>query len=144
MAAALTQVDVVSEDAQAVLAFYRRAGIEIPDEKVWRHGGRVHHVSVAFASGVELSLSSAALTTAYAPSWSNPAGPIVILNAASGLDVDERFAALVSGGAPVVAPPFDAFWGSRYAIVRDPAGSAVGIMGPAEREHTAPPGFEGP
>jgi hypothetical protein len=29
-------------------------------------------------------------------------------------------------------PPFDAFWGARYAIVCDPDGNAVGIMSPVK------------
>jgi predicted enzyme related to lactoylglutathione lyase len=31
-----------------------------------------------------------------------------------------------------VSPPWDAFWGSRYAIVADPDGNHVGIMSPSE------------
>ena len=31
--------------------------------------------------------------------------------------------------------PIDAFWGARYAIVDDPDGNHVGIMGPQDRSH---------
>lgn len=142
MGTTVRHVDVICEDLEEALAFYRRAGIEIPEAAVWRHGGVAHHVGVELDSGVELSLSSTALTRAYAPSSAVTEGPIVILGAVSGAEVDERVGALTSAGATVVLEPFDAFWGSRYAIVRDPAGTLVGIMGPREREHAVPPGFE--
>jgi uncharacterized glyoxalase superfamily protein PhnB len=36
--------------------------------------------------------------------------------------VDERYAELTSAGHAGRQPPFDAFWGSRFAIVADPDG----------------------
>jgi uncharacterized glyoxalase superfamily protein PhnB len=36
--------------------------------------------------------------------------------------------------------PYDAFWGSRYAILEDPDGNAVGIMSPMDDAYrSAPP-----
>jgi hypothetical protein len=37
--------------------------------------------------------------------------------------------------------PEDAFWGSRYAIVEDPDGNAIGLMSPADlaRQTERPP-----
>ncbi len=35
-------------------------------------------------------------------------------------DVDATFSDAVSAGAEALMPPTDAFWGDRYAIVRDP------------------------
>jgi uncharacterized glyoxalase superfamily protein PhnB len=46
--------------------------------------------------------------------------------------VDELVAALAADGATVQQPPWDAFWGARYAIVTDPDGNAVGIMSPRD------------
>jgi PhnB protein len=37
-------------------------------------------------------------------------------------DVDASFAMAVAAGAQPLMPPTDAFWGDRYAIVRDPFG----------------------
>ena len=40
-------------------------------------------------------------------------------------------------------PPYDAFWGARYAVVEDPDGNAVGIMSPSDpdrRSMARPPG----
>jgi len=39
-------------------------------------------------------------------------------------------------------PPFDAFWGARYAIVEDPDGNVIGFQSPSDPERrTAPPGI---
>jgi uncharacterized glyoxalase superfamily protein PhnB len=36
-------------------------------------------------------------------------------------------------------PPWDAFWGARYAIVEDPDGIAVGLMSPISPDRRSPP-----
>jgi hypothetical protein len=41
---------------------------------------------------------------------------------------------------PSAQPPFDAFWGARYAIVEDPDGNHIGLMSPSDPAlRTAPP-----
>ena len=53
---------------------------------------------------------------------------------------DERYAQLTSAGYLGRQPPFDAFWGARYAIVADPDGNDVGLMSPMEESRrTWPP-----
>jgi uncharacterized glyoxalase superfamily protein PhnB len=46
--------------------------------------------------------------------------------------VDERYADLVGAGYAGRQPPYDAFWGARYAIVQDPDGNDVGLMSPID------------
>ena len=54
--------------------------------------------------------------------------------------VDEQYAELTSVGYQARQPPFDAFWGARYAIVADPDGNDVGLMSPVdESRRTWPP-----
>ena len=37
-------------------------------------------------------------------------------------------------------PPYDAFWGARYAVVADPEGNSVGLMSPVDPAmRSAPP-----
>jgi uncharacterized glyoxalase superfamily protein PhnB len=37
-------------------------------------------------------------------------------------------------------PPYDTFWGARYAIVEDPHGNHVGLMSPSDpARKSAPP-----
>jgi hypothetical protein len=49
--------------------------------------------------------------------------------------VDEVHDRLVAAGHPSRQPPYDAFWGSRYAIVADPDGRDVGFMPPMDAGH---------
>jgi hypothetical protein len=54
--------------------------------------------------------------------------------------VDERYAELTSADYTGRQPPFDAFWGARYAIVADPDGNDVGLMSPLDEScRTWPP-----
>ena len=54
-------------------------------------------------------------------------------------DVDRLFAEMMAAGYNGLQPPFDAFWGARYAILEDPDGIAVGLMSTISPEHRAPP-----
>jgi catechol 2,3-dioxygenase-like lactoylglutathione lyase family enzyme len=47
---------------------------------------------------------------------------------------------LTAAGHRAHQPPYDAFWGARYAIVDDPDGHPVGLMSPVdERRKSWPP-----
>jgi uncharacterized glyoxalase superfamily protein PhnB len=54
--------------------------------------------------------------------------------------VDAAYAEVTGAGHKGLQPPYDAFWGARYAIVEDPDGIAVGLMSSIDRTRkTAPP-----
>ena len=54
--------------------------------------------------------------------------------------VDERYGELIAAGYTGLQPPYDAFWGARYAIVEDPDGNHVGLMSPLDpTRRGAPP-----
>ena len=67
----LDQLDLVVNDMEASLAFYRLVGLDIPDEAVWKDASGGHHAEIKMANGFELALNSAALTGAYNQGWSN-------------------------------------------------------------------------
>lgn len=72
----------------------------------------------------------------------DPASTGVVLGfmLASRQAVDDRYAELTAAGYQGRQPPFDAFWGARYAIVADPDGNDVGLMSPVEESRrTWPP-----
>jgi len=48
-------------------------------------------------------------------------------------EVDELYHALVAAGYAGHKEPQDAFWGQRYAMLRDPDGSGVELFAPLER-----------
>jgi len=46
--------------------------------------------------------------------------------------VDDLYSDLTGAGHNGHQPPYDAFWGGRYAIVEDPDGNSIGLMGPTD------------
>jgi uncharacterized glyoxalase superfamily protein PhnB len=51
---------------------------------------------------------------------------------ASAEEVDRIYELLTRDGHHAHQPPYDAFWGARYAIVDDPDGHPVGLMSPID------------
>lgn len=46
---------------------------------------------------------------------------------------------MAGAGYRGLQPPFDAFWGARYAVIEGPDGVAVGIMSPVSPDERSPP-----
>jgi uncharacterized glyoxalase superfamily protein PhnB len=54
--------------------------------------------------------------------------------------VNALWEGLINEGAQGLQPPFDAFWGARYAIVEDPDGNPVALTSPVDpAKRSAPP-----
>ena len=138
----LNQLNIVSSNPEASIAFYRRLGLDIPDRQVWRTATGVHHVSAEDA-GIDFDLDSTAFAQLWNSGWSGRkdlAGRVVVgLSVASRAEVDRLYGEMTAAGHAGLQPPLDAFWGARYAIVEDPDGVAVGIMSPKSAEHRSPP-----
>ena len=140
----LKQVDLVARDMDASIAFYRALGVEIPDSAIWRTPSGVHHVDVAMPGGLTFHLDSAALAKAYNRGWREPSGAgtrsVVTFSVSSRDEVDRIHDELTGLGHRSSQPPYDTFWGARYAIVEDPDGNHVGIMSPSDpARRTGPP-----
>lgn len=140
----LDQIDLVMHDLEAGVAFYRALGLDIPDSGLWRTATGLHHVDFTAPSGIRVHFDSAALAAVYNEGWRAPRGPesrtVLTFHVESREEVDRVHAKLAGLGHRVSQPPFDAFWGARYAIVCDPDGNHVGIMSPPEpAKRVAPP-----
>lgn len=143
----LDQVNIVSANLDASIAFYRRLGVDIPDQRVWRTATGAHHASATTlpaTAAIDLDLDSCAFAAIWNSAWrgrTDLRGRIVVgFKLASRDAVDETFADLTRHGYHGLQPPYDSFWGSRYAVVEDPDGVAVGLMSPPVEQHrTTPP-----
>ena len=140
----LDQLNLVVRDMEASLAFYQRLGLHIPDTSVWRTAGGAHHAEVAMPNGLHLELDSTALARRYNAGWQEPAAgtgrAVIGFKLSSRAAVDERYAELTGAGYTGRQPPYDAFWGARYAVVADPDGNDVGLMSPIDpARKSAPP-----
>ena len=93
--------------------------------------------------GFSLELDTAESARLWHVGWrADPASAQVVLGfmLASRTAVDDRYAELIAAGYQGRQPPFDAFWGARYAVVADPDGNDVGLMSPVEESRrTWPP-----
>ena len=138
----LNQINIVSSNVDASIDFYRRLGVDIPEDRVWRTPTGAHHASAAEA-GTDLDLDSATFAQIWNKGWhgrKDLAGRVVVgFSVSSRQDVDRLYAEMTAGGHRGLQAPFDAFWGARYAIVEDPDGTAVGLMSPVSVERRSPP-----
>lgn len=128
----LDQVNIVVRDVDASRAFYARLGLDFGAERDPSWGA--HHVSARQAddAALDVDLDSTVFAREWNEGWPGGSGVVLGFKVASRDEVDELVAALEAGGVRVQQPPFDAFWGARYAVVCDPDGNAVGIMSPIE------------
>jgi catechol 2,3-dioxygenase-like lactoylglutathione lyase family enzyme len=140
------QVNLVTEDLEATLTFYRRLGVTIPDgSSDWPLGSGARHVDVSTPSGMHLEFDNLAMANIWhAGLRSGPNGaPATVLGFSlpSREAVDAQHALLTEAGYASRQLPYDAFWGARYAIVQDPDGRDVGLMSPIdpERRYTPTP-----
>ncbi len=126
----LHMVNVVVSDMAASLAFYRRLGVEL----VAGDSG-AEHVQLRARGGLSLELDTAESVRRWHAGWrADPSSARVVLGFALGSRqaVDRLYAELTAAGHAGRQPPFDAFWGARYAIVADPDGNDIGLMSPVE------------
>ena len=127
MNAKLDLVGIVARDMGASLSFYRRLGLDIPegvdDEP---------HVEATTQSGLRVAWDSVELMRQIDPDWTEPYGGHRVALAflcPSPADVDAKYEELAALGHGH-KEPWDAFWGQRYASVRDPDGNQVDLFAP--------------
>lgn len=139
----LHMLNLVVADMAASLAFYRRLGIAVP-------GGQdaaAAHVQLRMPGGLSLELDTAESARIWHAGWrADPAGVRVVIGFSlpTREAVDERYAELTSAGYAGRQPPFDAFWGARWAIVADPDGNDIGLMSPIDESRRAWPPEQSP
>lgn len=129
MTPVFAQLNLVTGDMDATLAFYRRLGLTIDAEP-----GAIH-AAVELPGGMTVEWD----TVGFARQWDTgsraPGGSTVLgFTVASPQDVDALHADLTGAGYADHQPPYDALWGARFAVVDDPDGNGVAIMGPVDRE----------
>jgi uncharacterized glyoxalase superfamily protein PhnB len=141
MAITLNQLDLVARDMNATISFYRLLGAKLPKRAFGSTASGIHHVRVGFKGGMELAFDSPALARAYNKGYrggGTGGGVVIGFGVATRRAVDATYARLTKARHKGLMPPFDAFWGTRYAIVADPDGNHVGIMSPVDPGKRSP------
>jgi len=121
-----TVIELVVSDLAATLAFYRLLGLEIPPE-----ADAQSHVGVDLGGGLSLAFDTEETIRSFDPHWSRPTddGHRIALAFAcdSPAEVDAAWREVTEAGYTGHLPPWDAFWGMRYAVVRDPDGNPIDL-----------------
>jgi catechol 2,3-dioxygenase-like lactoylglutathione lyase family enzyme len=140
------QLNIVSGDTAASVAFYRRLGVVLPEQNVWRTDTGIHHANAvsADASGaLHLDLDSVAFARLWNAGWRDRpdlAGRVVVgFGVGPRENVDRLHAEMKQAGYRSLQVPCDAFWGARYAVIEDPDGIAVGLMSDISADRKSPP-----
>lgn len=119
-------VGLVVGDMAASLAFYRRLGLDIPDEADF-----APHAEAQLPGGLRLLFDTEETIRSFDPSWTRPSGgermgPAFLC--AGPAEVDAVHDELVAAGYRSHLAPWDAVWGQRYAVVLDPDGLGVSLF----------------
>ena len=131
------QVNVIVGDMDACTEFYRRLGVVLPDDGPWN----TYHRSAETRDGLDLDFDLAS----FASTWNDgartaePRGVVLGFRVATRDAVDRIHADMTAAGYRSLQEPYDAFWGSRYAILEDPDSNAVGVMSPMEDAYRSEP-----
>ena len=127
------QLNLVVADMDRSLAFYNLLG--------WAPDRVGPHASMTFDNGFTVDFD----TQEFAEHWNSAAPPLapgsVVLSVMLGerQAVDDTWQRLVDAGHESRQPPYDAFWGSRFAIAVDPDGYQIGLMSERSDAHASTP-----
>jgi len=128
MEARLEVIELVVHDMARSLAFYRRLGLDVPDD-----ADHEQHVEATLPGGLRMAWDTEATIRSFDPDWASPTGGhrmALAFRLDSPGDVDSAYDELVAAGNEGHKAPWDAFWGMRYAVVHDPDGLAVDLFAP--------------
>jgi catechol 2,3-dioxygenase-like lactoylglutathione lyase family enzyme len=110
------------------LRFYRLLGLDIPAD-----ADAQPHVEVSLPGGMRLAWDTVENIRSFDPDWREPQGGSRVnlaFGCGSPAEVDKTYADLLAAGFTGHKEPWDAFWGQRYATLRDPDGNGVDLYAP--------------
>lgn len=126
--ARLDAIGLVVANMAASLAFYRRLGLDIPAD-----ADAAPHVEVTLPGGLRLLWDTEDTIRSFIPDWKAGNGASrtsLAFRLPDPAAVDAAYAELTAAGYHGERPPWDAFWGQRYAVVHDPDSLPVDLFTP--------------
>lgn len=125
----LDLIGIITADLARSLAFYRKLGLDIPEQDP-----ASPHVEVTLPGGLRLAWDSVATIVSFDPEFTPGTGrpPVALaFRLDSPADVDAAYDRIIAD-FPGHLPPWDAFWGQRYAVILDPDGNTVDLYADLE------------
>ena len=125
MAIQLHTIGIVVGNMAASLAFYRHLGLPVPEGQEAES-----NVEVELPNGITLGFLSEETARYADPTFVEPIGQRINLQFAcdSAAEVDATYAKLVSAGYESHTAPWDAYWGQRFARIKDADGNIVNLF----------------
>ena len=119
----LNAIGIVTSDMARSIRFYRLLGLDVPDTP------EEGHVDTFLPNGVRFMLDSEDVVRSFRPDWTRQTGNQVAIALECGgpAEVDAVYGRVVEAGFEGEKAPWDAFWGQRYAQLRDPDGVPVDL-----------------
>jgi uncharacterized glyoxalase superfamily protein PhnB len=138
------QVNLVVGDMDGAIAFYRRLGVDLDaSTDDWPPGSGARHVHAPpRAEDADFDLDNRTMAQLWGDRGLDVGDVVLGFELPSGEAVDATYRDLVSAGHTGRRAPYDAFFGARYAIVEDPDGRPVGLMGPVDAQRRFVPELE--
>jgi catechol 2,3-dioxygenase-like lactoylglutathione lyase family enzyme len=132
----LDQVNVVVANMEAMAEFYGRLGLKLSSGMPeWA----AHHRNTGGRDGLDFDLDSSAFASVWNEGWPGGTGIVLGFCVPDREQVDQLHEELTSAGYASQQTPYDAFWGSRFAVVSDPDGNSVALMSPPDPARRTPP-----
>ena len=119
----LNAIGIVASDMAQSIRFYRVLGLDVPETP------SEGHVDTFLPNGVRFMLDSEDVMRSFQPEWERATGNQlgISFECTTPAEVDEVYARVVASGFGGEKEPWDAFWGQRYALLRDPDGVEVSL-----------------
>ncbi len=124
MGAQFKVIGIVVRDMAASVGFYQKLGLPFPSEID-------DHMTAELPSGISIMLDTVEVIHSFDPTWTAPMGGQAIglgFHFDTPAEVDATFESLVSEGYKGAKAPWNAFWGQRYAQIKDPDGNVIDLF----------------
>jgi catechol 2,3-dioxygenase-like lactoylglutathione lyase family enzyme len=119
----LNAIGIVASDLASSIRFYRLVGLDVPETP------GEPHIDTFLPNGVRFMLDTEETLRSFRPDWTRETGNqlALALECESAAEVDEVYERVTAAGFEGEKEPWDAFWGQRYAQLRDPDGVPVDL-----------------
>ena len=123
--AELEAFGITTADLAASLRFYGLLGLEVPD-------AGEGHVEAHVPGRLRLMWDTEEVIRQIEPDLPTPVRQRVVLafRCVDHADVDATYKRIIDAGFEGKREPWDAFWGERFAYLRDPDGNTVALFAP--------------
>jgi catechol 2,3-dioxygenase-like lactoylglutathione lyase family enzyme len=122
----LNAIGIVAADMGESIRFYRLMGLDVPETP------DEGHVDTFLPNGVRFMLDSEETMQSFMDGWSRETGNQIgiAFECTSPAEVDEIYARVTGAGFHGEKEPWDAVWGQRYAMLKDPSDVDVSLYAP--------------